>query len=156
MRKIALFPGSFDPITKGHQAIVTRALSLFDEIIIAIGNNSNKAGFFSIEDRLSWIQQVFAHETKVKIHVYKGLTVDFCKKVNANYILRGLRTSADFEFERTIAQMNKAMANDIETVFILSSPELSAINSTIVRDILRHGGDVSPFIPNGIKLNNKS
>ena len=152
MKRIALFPGSFDPITKGHESIVNRTLSLFDEIIIAIGDNSNKTNFFPLEKRKKWIGQIFANEPKIKIQTYKGLTVDFCKKVRAKYILRGLRTSADFEFERTIAQMNKAMANEIETVFILANPELSAINSTIIREILKHGGEVSQFIPHGIKL----
>ena len=152
MKKIALFPGSFDPITKGHESIVKRALGLFDEIIIAIGNNSGKFSYFPIEKRQKWMEQVFAHEPKIKVQSYKGLTVDFCKKVKANYILRGLRTSADFEFERTIAQMNKAMAPEIETIFIIALPELSAINSTIVRDIIKHGGEVNQFIPKGIHL----
>lgn len=152
MKKIALFPGSFDPITKGHEAIVKRALGLFDEIIVAIGNNTGKTNCFSLEKRKQWIEQVFANEPKVAVQNYSGLTVDFCKKVKATFILRGLRTAADFEFEKTIAQMNKAMAKDIETIFILTTPELSAINSTILRDILKHGGDVSQFIPEGINL----
>ena len=152
MKKIAVFPGSFDPITKGHESIIRRALPLFDGIIIALGNNTNKNNFFSLEKRLKWIEQLFASEPRLTVQQYSGLTIDFCKKVNAQYILRGLRTSEDFEFERTIASMNKAMYPEIETVFILSNPELSAINSTIVRDILRHGGDASQFIPKGIKL----
>ncbi|MBI2271579.1 MAG: pantetheine-phosphate adenylyltransferase [Bacteroidetes bacterium] len=152
MKKIALFPGSFDPITIGHESIIRRALPLFDEIIVAIGINSTKNYYLPLEKRKSLIQQVFAKESRIKVLSYEGLTVDFCKKVKANYILRGLRTSADFEFERGIAQMNKAMVHDIETIFILSNPEHSAINSTIVRDILRNGGDVSAFIPKGIKL----
>lgn len=153
MKRIALFPGSFDPITIGHESIIRRALPLFDEIIIAIGINSTKNYYLSLEKRKTLIQQVFAQEPRIKVLSYEGLTVTFCKKVSANYILRGLRTSADFEFERGIAQMNKAMVQDIETIFILSNPEHSAINSTIVRDILRNGGDVSAFIPKGIKLN---
>ncbi|PCJ80582.1 MAG: pantetheine-phosphate adenylyltransferase [Flavobacteriales bacterium] len=152
MIKTAVFPGSFDPITKGHESIVKRALPLFDEVVVAIGMNASKNHFFSLEKRKAWIEQVFASEPKVKVETYEGLTVDFCKTINANYILRGLRTSADFEFERTIAQMNYAMDNGIETVFIVSTPELSAINSTIVRDILRHGGDAIPFVPDGIEL----
>lgn len=152
MSKIAIFPGSFDPITKGHESIVRRAIGLFDNIIIAIGVNTNKVSYFDLEKRRKWIEQIFASEPTVEVQTYSGLTVDFCQKVNARYILRGLRTSADFEFERTIAQMNKAMLNDLETVFILSTPELSAINSTIVRDILKYGGDVSQFIPKGIKI----
>lgn len=152
MTKIAVFPGSFDPITKGHEDIVKRALTLFDEVIVAIGVNSTKNYFFPLEKRIEFIEQTFKGESKVKVQSYSGLTIDFCRSVNSNFILRGLRTSADFEFERGIAQMNKAMETGIETVFILTMPALSAINSTIVRDILKHGGDASPFVPAGIKL----
>lgn len=152
MKRVALFPGSFDPITIGHESIIRRALPLFDEIIVAIGINSTKNYYLPLEKRKSLIEQVFAKEKQMKVMSYEGLTVEFCKKVNANYILRGLRTSADFEFERGIAQMNKAMVNDIETIFILSNPEHSAINSTIVRDILRNGGNASAFIPKGLNL----
>lgn len=154
MQKTALFPGSFDPITIGHESIIRRALSLFDEIIVAIGINSTKNYYFPLEKRMSMVQQTFANESRIKVMSYEGLTIDLCKKINAGFILRGLRTSADFEFERGIAQMNKAMANNIETVFILSAPEYSAINSTIVRDILIHGGNASAFVPKGINLNN--
>ncbi|MDF2437049.1 MAG: phosphopantetheine adenylyltransferase [Bacteroidota bacterium] len=152
MKRIAIFPGSFDPITKGHENILQRALPLFDEIIIAIGKNSNKQSFFSLEQREKWIRQVFKNEANVRVETYTGLTIDFCKKMNAKFILRGLRTSADFEFEKAIAQNNNMMAPEIETVFILPIPELSAINSTIVRDIVRNGGDATPFVPNGIDL----
>lgn len=152
MKRIAIFPGSFDPITKGHENILQRALPLFDEIIISIGKNSSKQNYFPLELREKWIRQVFANEPKVKIETYTGLTIEFCKKMNAKYILRGLRTSADFEFEKAIAQNNKIMAPEIETVFILPIPELSAINSTIVRDIVRNNGDASPFVPKGIVL----
>jgi pantetheine-phosphate adenylyltransferase len=155
MKRIAIFPGSFDPITKGHENILQRALPLFDEIIIAIGKNSNKQNYFSLEQREKWIRQVFAKEPNVRIETYSGLTIDFCKKMNARFILRGLRTSADFEFEKAIAQNNNMMAPEIETVFILPIPELSAINSTIVRDIVRNGGDATPFVPKGIDLNEK-
>lgn len=151
-KRIAIFPGSFDPITKGHENILRRALPLFDEIIIAIGKNSSKQNYFSLEQRENWIKQVFANEPKVRIESYTGLTIDFCKKVNAKFILRGLRTSADFEFEKSIAQNNNIMAPEIETVFILPIPELSAINSTIVRDIIRNGGDASPFVPKSIEV----
>ena len=151
-KKIALFPGSFDPITIGHESIIKRALPLFDEIIVAVGVNSTKNSFFPLEKREAWIKKVFVGEAKVKVMNYSGLTVDLCKKVGANYILRGLRTSADFEFERTIAQMNKAMVNEIETIFILTTPELSAINSTIIRDIIKHGGDVSRFVPQVVSV----
>lgn len=153
MEKIALFPGSFDPITIGHESIVKRALPIFDKIVIAIGYNANKKGYFTLEDRIKWIKQVFENEPKVSVTHYDELTVDFCKKVNAKYILRGLRTSADFEYERSIAQMNKAMHTDIETLFLLTTPETTAVNSTIVRDIIRHGGDASIFLPDGLKIN---
>lgn len=152
MKNLAVFPGSFDPITKGHESIVRRAAVLFDEIVIAIGINATKEYYFPIEKRIEWLNKVFANEPKVKIEKYEGLTIDFCKKINAKYILRGLRTSADFEFERGIAQMNRAMMHEIETVFFLTTPELSAINSTIVRDILKNGGDISQFVPKEVDL----
>ncbi len=155
-KRIAIFPGSFDPITKGHENILRRALPLFDEIIIAIGKNSSKQSYFNVEQREAWIKQVFANEPKVKVETYSGLTIEFCKKMNAHYILRGLRTSADFEFEKSIAQNNNVMAPDIETIFILPIPEYSAINSTIVRDIIRNDGDVSHFVPKGIDLKARS
>ena len=158
MAKIAVFPGSFDPITLGHESIIRRALPLFDKVIVAIGVNSTKESFFPIEKRKSWIVNVFSGDLpagqagkRIEIKTYKGLTVDFCKQQKANYILRGLRTSADFEFERVIAQMNRSMNENIETVFILSTPELSAINSTVVRDIIRNGGDASRFVPSAIR-----
>jgi pantetheine-phosphate adenylyltransferase len=152
MKRTAIFPGSFDPITKGHENILHRALPLFDEIIVAIGKNSSKQNYFPLEQREAWIKQVFANEPKVRVETYSGLTIEFCKKMNAKYILRGLRTSADFEFEKAIAQNNKIMAPEIETIFILPVPELSAINSTIVRDIVRNGGNAQPFVPEGINL----
>ena len=151
MNKIAVFPGSFDPITSGHESIIRRALPMFDKIIIAIGINSTKEGYFSLEKRKLWIEKVFKGEKKIEVKTYKGLTVDFCKKEKANYILRGLRTSADFEFERVIAQMNRSMNESIETIFILSTPELSAIASTVVREIIRNEGDASKFVPAAIR-----
>ena len=150
--KRAVFPGSFDPITRGHEALVLRALSMFDEIIVAIGTNSQKNYFFSIEKRLSWIEYVFRDYPQVKVAVYEGLTVDYCKKSNAGFILRGLRTSADFEFERGIGQVSKLLLPDVETVFLLTSPELTPVTSGIVRDVFKNGGDVSSFIPDGIQL----
>jgi pantetheine-phosphate adenylyltransferase len=150
MSKIAIFPGSFDPITIGHENIVQRALPLFDKIIIAIGYNTNKSGFFPLEKRIDWIKQVFKGEDKIVVDHYDGLTIDFCKKVNAKFILRGLRTAADFEYERSIAQMNKLMYSEIDTIFLLTTPEYTPVNSTTVRDIIRHGGDASIFLPSGL------
>lgn len=145
--KIAIFPGSFDPFTTGHESIVVRALPLFDKIIIAIGTNSTKMGFLNIDERIELIKQVFKNEPKIKVAAYNGLTVDYCKQVNAKYMLRGIRTAADFEYERGVAQMNKSMLPEVESVFLLTNAELTPVNSTIVRDILRHGGDVSQFLP---------
>lgn len=152
MERIAVFPGSFDPFTIGHESIVRRAMPLFDKIIIAIGINTNKADFFPIEKRIQWIKETFEFDEKVSVQNYTGLTVDFCKRVYAQYIIRGLRTSADFEYERSIAQVNKAMDESIETIFMLTAPEYSAITSTLVRDIIRHGGDASKFLPNSTDL----
>ena len=152
MKKIAVFPGSFDPFTIGHEAIVRRALSLFDEIIIAVGANALKKSYYSLDTRKEMIAKIFRNEPNVKIDHYEGLTVDYCKKNEAKYLLRGLRTAADFEFERAIAQVNRAMASDIESVFLLTIPEHTPINSTIVRDIIRSGGDASRFVPSSINL----
>ena len=151
MSNIAVFPGSFDPITTGHESIIKRALPLFDKIIIAIGENSTKESYYPSSKRSGWIKKVFEGEKRVEVKAYKGLTIDFCKEVNAKYILRGLRTSADFEFERVIAQMNREMNESIETIFILSVPELSAVASTIVREIIRNGGDAGKFVPSVIR-----
>ena len=152
MNTTALFPGSFDPVTTGHVDIVSRALSIFDNIIIGVGVNSSKKSLYGVEKRMEWLGKVFEGESKISVEQYTGLTVDFCNKIDAKFILRGLRSSADFEFERSIAQMNRSMHGHIETVFILSSPELSAISSTIVREIIKNGGDVSKFLPAGIDL----
>jgi pantetheine-phosphate adenylyltransferase len=154
MKRFALFPGSFDPITKGHESIVLRAIPLFDEIVVAIGENSEKKGFFSIEQRLNWIELVFQNHPTIKVKTYKGLTVQYCKEINASYILRGLRTAADFEFERSIGQMNKQIAGNVETIFFLATPEFSALNSSVVRDIIKHGGDVRQFIPDAVDITN--
>lgn len=150
MDRIAVFPGSFDPITRGHESIILRGLSLFDKIVVAIGNNAEKKCFFSVDQRVAWIRETFAAEQNVKVDVYTGLTVEYCRKHNIRFILRGLRTSADFEFERSIGQINKQLLPGLETIFLLTTPELTALNSSIVRDILRHGGDVSPFVPERI------
>ena len=151
MPTIAVFPGSFDPITIGHENIVKRALPLFDEIVIGIGNNSQKKYFFSLEKREEFARRTFEGIKKVRIVTYDGLTVNFCKQIGAAHILRGLRTSADFEFERAIAQMNQAMSSGIDTVFLVSDPSMSHISSTIVREILLYKGDVSIFVPEAVK-----
>jgi pantetheine-phosphate adenylyltransferase len=149
--KKAVFPGSFDPITLGHVDIVKRASKLFDEIVIGIGVNSSKQNMFSIEQRKKWIQETFKNYANVSITEYEGLTVNFCKKINAKFIIRGLRDTKDFEFEKSIGQMNKELDKTIETVFLITSPELSAINASIVRDIIKHGGDISKFVPAPVK-----
>jgi pantetheine-phosphate adenylyltransferase len=150
MKKIAVFPGSFDPITKGHSDIVERALPLFDEIIIAIGTNSQKQSLFPLEQRMKWINETFKGVKKIKVETYEGLTVNFCKKKKANYLLRGIRSSADFEYEKTIAHLNHDMLPQLETILILSRPELSSISSTIVREIIRGKGKVEKFVPKAI------
>lgn len=153
MEKIALFPGSFDPFTIGHESIIKRALPVFDKIVIAIGYNSEKKeGLFPIEKRMNWIKKIFAGESKIVVEKYDQLTVDFCRKMGAKYILRGLRTSSDFEYERAIAQTNKYLAAEIETVFLLTTPEHTSITSSIVREVIRHGGDASIFVPKEVNL----
>ena len=142
----AVFPGSFDPLTLGHTDIINRAIPLFDEIIIAIGTNAEKSYMFSLEDRKRFIEKCFSANRNVRVDTYKGLTIDYCKKVNSNYILRGLRNPADFEFEKAIAQTNRKLSN-IETVFLLTSADTSYISSSIVRDIIRNKGDASLLVP---------
>lgn len=153
MDKIAIFPGSFDPFTKGHESVVLRSMSLFDKIIVAIGNNSSKTGFFSIAERIELIEMTFTGVANVEIVSYAGLTVDFCKQVGAQFMLRGIRTAADFEYERAVAQMNKSMLPEVESVILLTTPELTPVNSTIVRDILRYDGDVDQFLPEKMDVN---
>ncbi len=150
--RIAVFPGSFDPITIGHKSIITRAAPLFQKIYVAIGENADKKSFFSIEKRLEWITRIFKDYPGIEAARFTGLTVEFCRKVNARYILRGLRTSADFEFERSIGQVNKKLFPGIETVFLLTRPEHTMINSSVVRDVLRHNGDARQFIPEEIDI----
>lgn len=147
MQKIAVFPGSFDPFTKGHDNVISRALPLFDKVIIAIGHNSEKKSFFTLEQRLKMIGNLYQGEPKILLDYYEGLTVDYCKKAGAQYLLRGLRTAADFEYERAIAQINRKMNPEVETVFILAVPEYTPVNSTIIREILKYGGDASQFLP---------
>ena len=145
--KIALFPGSFDPITIAHVDILNRALPLFDKIVIGIGLNSSKQNFLSADQREEMVKTIFEGNVKVEVQMYEGLTVDFCRKINAKYMVRGIRSASDFEYERAIAQINQTMMPEVETILLLSKPEYSAISSTIVRDILRNNGDVSPFVP---------
>jgi len=147
MKRIAVFPGSFDPITLGHINIIERALPLFDKIIIAIGKNSQKQGYFSLEKRINWLQELYLNENKVEIDSYEGLTIDFCKLTNAQYILRGLRSAADYEYENVIAQTNKTLNTEVETIFILTKPEFGHISSTIVKEVLRNKGDISKMVP---------
>ncbi len=152
METIAVFPGTFDPFTVGHEALVKRALSLFDKVIIAVGTNLSKKTLFTIEQRLAMVNEVFANEPRVEVKSYQGLTVEFCQSIGAKFLLRGLRTAADFEYERAIGQVNKAMNPDIDTVFLLTSPEHTPVNSTIVRDILINNGDASKFLPKAISI----
>ncbi len=146
MKKTAVFPGSFDPLTLGHTDIINRAIPLFDEIIIAIGTNSSKKYMFALSQRRKFIEKTYANEPKIVVDTYQGLTIDYCKKVGSQYILRGLRNPADFEFEKAIAQTNRKMS-EIETVFLLTSADTSYISSSIVRDILINKGDVSMLVP---------
>jgi len=150
--KIAVFPGSFDPFTIGHESIVQRAMDLFDKIIIGIGSNTGKSAFFSAEQRLEMIKELFDGNPKVEVMYYDDLTIDFCRRVGAKYMLRGLRTSSDFEYEKVIAQVNQAMLPEVESLFMLTLPEHTAINSSVVREIMRYGGDVSKFVPAGINF----
>ena len=149
--KKAVFPGSFDPLTLGHCDIINKSLDLFDEIIIAIGENSDKKNMFSMDDREKFIHDEFKNQQKLKILSYDGLTVNFCKKIDANFIVRGLRNPADFEFEKTIAQTNKKLTG-IETVFFLTSPETAYISSSIVREIINNKGDYTKLVPSSVRL----
>ena len=148
----AVFPGSFDPFTRGHESVVLRACNLFDKIIIGVGTNTTKKYYFDLEKRKEMIDMVFKDNDKVTVQEFDGLTVDFCKRVNARFILRGLRDGKDFFYENSIAVMNQNMAPEIETVFLLTSAQTAGISSTILREILRNNGDVSPFIPEGMKI----
>jgi len=147
MERICLFPGTFDPITLGHVDIINRALPLFDKIIVGIGLNSAKAPMFSPEQRLQWINDIYQLENKVEGAVYDGLTIDYCNKIGARFILRGIRYVSDFEYEKTIADANRTLDNSIETIFLTGEPKYTSVASTIVRDIIRNGGDATPFLP---------
>jgi pantetheine-phosphate adenylyltransferase len=147
LQRIALFPGTFDPITLGHTDIINRALPLFDKLYIGIGRNANKQPMFSEEQRMNWIKSIYTKNDKVEVVVYEGLTVDCCKKIGANFILRGIRYVNDFEYEKAIADMNRSIADNIETVFLTCLPQYTSVASTLVRDVLKYGGDVSKFLP---------
>lgn len=147
MARICLFPGTFDPVTLGHVDIINRALPLFDKIIVGIGLNTAKAPMFSAEQRLDWIRQIYQDEERVEGAVYEGLTVDFCQKQGARFILRGIRYVSDFEYEKTIADANRTLDSSIETIFLTGEPKYTSVASTIVRDIIRNGGNAAPFLP---------
>ncbi|AMS26181.1 phosphopantetheine adenylyltransferase [Bacteroidetes bacterium UKL13-3] len=151
MKRIALFPGTFDPITVGHLNILERAIPLFDEIVIGIGHNSSKSTLFPLEQRENWIKEIFQNVPSVRVESYEGLTVDFCKKIDANYILRGLRNMSDFDYEKNIAQMNKLVSNHIESIFLMCDPEYTPISSSVVRDLIRNGGNAAPYLPEEVK-----
>jgi len=152
--KRALFPGSFDPITSGHEDIILRALPLFDEIIIGVGINNEKKYMFSLEDRITFVQSVFSKHNKIKVKSYMGLTINYCKLINAKFILRGLRNPADFEFEKAIAHTNRELSG-IETVFLLTSSKTSFISSSIVRDIIKNKGNYKVLVPSSVNLSSK-
>jgi pantetheine-phosphate adenylyltransferase len=145
--RICLFPGTFDPVTYGHIDIIDRSLGLFDRVVIGIGINANKQPMFSAEQRMNWLNEIYINEPKVKSITYDGLTIDCCKKVKASYILRGIRYVNDFEYEKAIADMNRSLDENIETIFLTCLPKYTSVASTLVRDVLRYGGDVSQFVP---------
>lgn len=158
MQRISLFPGTFDPITIGHLDIINRSLKLFDKLVIGIGRNANKAPMFSEEQRQAWIREIYDGNPKVDVVVYEGLTVDCCRSISAGFILRGIRYVNDFEYEKAIADMNRSLDGGIETVFLTCLPQYTSVASTLVRDVIRNGGDASPFLPQPVvdSLANKS
>lgn len=147
MERICLFPGTFDPVTLGHTDIINRALPLFDKIIVGIGLNAAKQPMFSADQRLHWIEEIYRDEPKVEGGVYEGLTVDYCRKIGARFILRGIRYVSDFEYEKTIADANRTLDKNLETIFLTGEPKYTSVASIIVRDIIRNGGDASHFLP---------
>ena len=152
MERIAIFPGSFDPITIGHVDIIQRALPLFDKIIISVGSNSEKKYFFNLEKRIQWIKKVFIKNPKIEVKSYNKLTVEFAKDSNARFLIRGLRNISDFEFEKTMAHANSELNPSIESLFLLTKPKYSFITSTVVRDTIRNDGDYRKFIPNQVVI----
>jgi pantetheine-phosphate adenylyltransferase len=149
--RICLFPGSFDPITNGHVDIIRRSVPLFDKLVIGVGINSGKQPMFSAEQRVDWIRATFQDDARIEVAAYEGLTVDFCRKLNANYILRGVRYVSDFEYEKAIADMNRMLEPSVETIFLPCTPEFATISSTLVRDVIRNHGDVARFIPQAVQ-----
>jgi len=148
----AVFPGSFDPITKGHEDVIRRAVALFDKVLVAVGSNSTKQYMFTEEQRLGFIRKTFADEPKVQVEPYTGLTVEYCRKMEAGFLIRGLRNPADFEFEKAIAHANRKLMPGLETVFFLTGSGLSYVSSSIVRDMLRNGGDYTLFVPDSVRV----
>jgi pantetheine-phosphate adenylyltransferase, bacterial len=152
MQRICLFPGTFDPITKGHVDVIERSVSLFDKLVIGVGINSAKQPMFTVEQRCDWMREIFKNDSRIEVAGYEGLTIDYCQKIGAKYILRGIRYIADFEYEKAIADMNRMLAPDIETLFLTCSPEYSTISSTLVRDVIRNKGNASLFVPKEVKF----
>ncbi|HEY8660218.1 MAG TPA: pantetheine-phosphate adenylyltransferase [Hanamia sp.] len=151
MERIGLFPGTFDPVTLGHTDIIDRALPLFDKLYIGLGRNSNKIPMFSEEQRIEWIQLIYKNNPKIEVLAYDGLTVDCCKTVGAHFVLRGIRYVNDFEYEKAIADMNRSLEDSVETIFLTCLPKFTFIASTLIRDVLRNGGNVSQFLPEVVK-----
>jgi pantetheine-phosphate adenylyltransferase len=150
MSRFCLFPGTFDPVTLGHVDIINRALPLFDKIVVGIGENIAKSPMFSAAQRMEWFNEIFKDEPKLECAIFEGLTINFCKEIDARFILRGIRFVSDFEYEKTIADANRTLDRNIETIFLTGEPKYTSVASTIVRDILKHGGDASPFLPDAV------
>ena len=150
MQRICLFPGTFDPVTLGHTDIIDRSLNLFDKIVVGIGINAAKAPMFTADQRKIWFEEIYKDQPKVEVAIYDGLTIHFCESIGANYILRGIRYVSDFEYEKTIADANRTMNRNIETYFLTGEPKYTSVASTIVRDIIRNGGDATPFLPEAV------
>ena len=151
MERICLFPGTFDPVTLGHTDIIDRALPLFDKLYVGLGSNSSKVPMFSEEERLGWLREIYKDEPKIGVLAYDGLTVNCCKEVGANFILRGIRYVNDFEYEKAIADMNRSLKNNVETIFLTCLPKYTSIASTLIRDVIRNKGDISQFLPDAVK-----
>lgn len=151
MARICLFPGTFDPVTLGHTDIINRALPLFDKLFIGIGRNSNKTAMYSESQRLSWLKEIYKDEPKIGVLAYDGLTVNCCKAIGADFILRGIRYVNDFEYEKAIADMNRSLTHNVETIFLTCLPEFTSVASTLVRDVIKNGGDVSQFLPDPVR-----